>query len=56
VGLDRGSLSLVSTNEELRERKSSGSGLENCKGGALIVCLLIERTIGTDGGPFVTID
>jgi hypothetical protein len=28
VGLERGALSLVSTNEELLERKSSGSGLE----------------------------
>jgi hypothetical protein len=29
VGLEEGSLSLVSTIEELLERKSSGSGLEN---------------------------
>jgi hypothetical protein len=29
VGLKRGALSLVSTTEELLERKSSGSGLEN---------------------------
>jgi hypothetical protein len=29
VDLERGSLSLVSTVEELLERKSSGSGLEN---------------------------
>jgi hypothetical protein len=29
VGLEQGPLSLVSTNEELLERKSSGSGLEN---------------------------
>jgi hypothetical protein len=28
VSLERGPLSLVSTNEELLERKSSGSGLE----------------------------
>jgi hypothetical protein len=28
VGLERGPLSLVSTTEELLERKSSGSGLE----------------------------
>jgi hypothetical protein len=28
VGLEQGPLSLVSTNEELLERKSSGSGLE----------------------------
>jgi hypothetical protein len=28
VGLERGPLSLVSTTEELFERKSSGSGLE----------------------------
>jgi hypothetical protein len=28
VGLERGSLSLVSTTEELFERKSSGSGLK----------------------------
>jgi hypothetical protein len=29
VGLERGPLILVSTSEELLERKSSGSGLEN---------------------------
>jgi hypothetical protein len=29
VGLERGSLSLVSTTEEILERKSRGSGLEN---------------------------
>jgi hypothetical protein len=29
VGLERGSLSLVSTTEKLLERKSSGSGLKN---------------------------
>jgi hypothetical protein len=29
VGLERGPLSLVNTTEELLERKSSGSGLEN---------------------------
>jgi hypothetical protein len=29
VGLERGPLSLVSTTEELVERYSSGSGLEN---------------------------
>jgi hypothetical protein len=29
VGLERGSLSLVSINEKLLERKGSGSGLEN---------------------------
>jgi hypothetical protein len=29
VGLERGPLSLVDTNEELLERKSSGTGLEN---------------------------
>jgi hypothetical protein len=29
VGLERGPLNLVSTIEELLERKSSGSGLEN---------------------------
>jgi hypothetical protein len=29
VGLERGPLSLVSTIEELLERKSSGSGLQN---------------------------
>jgi hypothetical protein len=29
VGLERGQLSLVNTIEELLERKSSGSGLEN---------------------------
>jgi hypothetical protein len=29
VGLERGPLSLVSTSEEVLDRKSSGSGLEN---------------------------
>jgi hypothetical protein len=29
MGLERGPLRLVSINEELLERKSSGSGLEN---------------------------
>jgi hypothetical protein len=29
VGLERGPLSLLSTNEELLERKSSGSGLDS---------------------------
>jgi hypothetical protein len=29
VALERGPLSLVSTNEELLERKSRGSGVEN---------------------------
>jgi hypothetical protein len=33
VVLDRGPLSLVSTTEELLERKSSGSGLENLEYG-----------------------
>jgi hypothetical protein len=33
VGLERGSLSLLSTIEELLERKSSGSGLENLEYG-----------------------
>jgi hypothetical protein len=33
VGLERGPLSLASTIEELHERKSSGSGLENRKYG-----------------------
>jgi hypothetical protein len=33
VGLEQGPLSLVSTTEELLERKSSGSGLESRKYG-----------------------
>jgi hypothetical protein len=33
VGLERGPLSLVSTTEELLDRKSSGSSLENFKYG-----------------------
>jgi hypothetical protein len=33
VGLERGPLSLASTAQELLERKSSGSGLENRKYG-----------------------
>jgi hypothetical protein len=40
VGLERGQLSLVSTIEELLERKSSGSGLEKrdygCRGSAAL--------------------
>jgi hypothetical protein len=40
VGLERGQLSLVSTTEELLERKSSGSGLEDsdygCTGSAAL--------------------
>jgi hypothetical protein len=33
VDMERGPLSLVSANEELLERKSSGSGIENRKYG-----------------------
>jgi hypothetical protein len=36
VGLERGPLSLMSTTEELHERKSSGSGLENREFGRII--------------------
>jgi hypothetical protein len=36
VGLERGPLSVVSTIEELLERKSSGSGLENENTAAVI--------------------
>jgi hypothetical protein len=35
VGLERGPLSLVSTNEELLERKSSGFGLEKAENAAV---------------------
>jgi hypothetical protein len=38
VGLERGPLSLVSTIEEVRERKSSGSCLENREYGVRIRC------------------
>jgi hypothetical protein len=40
MGLERGPLSLVSTTEELLERKNSGSGLENrdfSRGGAAVL-------------------
>jgi hypothetical protein len=35
VGLERGPLSLVSTTEQLLERKGSGSGLENGRRGSV---------------------
>jgi hypothetical protein len=53
VYLEWGPLSLVSTTEELLERKSSGSGLENreygCRGSvALITRQLISASFGTN--------
>jgi hypothetical protein len=53
VGLERGPLSLVSTTEELLERKSSGSGLENREYGcresaALTTWHLPSAKVGTN--------
>jgi hypothetical protein len=45
VGLERGPLSLVSTIEELLERKSSGSGLENREYGSRDMPLWLRGTI-----------
>jgi hypothetical protein len=58
VGLERGLLSLVSTIEELPERKSIGSGLENRDYGrrgsaALTTCILYPQKLAltsTSGG------
>jgi hypothetical protein len=51
VSLERGSLSLVSTIEELLGRKSSGSGLENlnygCRGSAALTTHLSAK-VGTN--------
>jgi hypothetical protein len=52
VGLERGPLSLVSTTEELLERKSSGSGLERREYGRRDVTLttwhLLSTKVGTN--------
>jgi hypothetical protein len=52
VGLEQGPLSLMSTTEELLERKSSGSGLENrdCsrRGSAALCDTLLSAKIGTN--------
>jgi hypothetical protein len=55
VGLERGPLSLVSTIEELLERKSSGSGLENREYGLEIrhadyVALTSQASVGPSVG------
>jgi hypothetical protein len=65
VGLERGSLSLVSTTEGILGRKSSGSGLENRVYGrrgflhADYVTLLYQQelalTSSTSGGRYVDI-
>jgi hypothetical protein len=46
VGLERGPLSLVSTTEELLERKNNGSGLENRQYGRKQKLALISPTSG----------
>jgi hypothetical protein len=48
VGLERGSLSLLSTTEELLRRKSSGSGLENREYGALTTWHILSAKAGTN--------
>jgi hypothetical protein len=64
VSLKRGPLSLVSTIEELLERKSSGSGLENREYGRRDPSRLLRGTLyphklalysPTSGGPSVGI-
>jgi hypothetical protein len=61
VGLERGSLSLVSTTEELFERKSRGSGVENRyygrRGSAVLTTLhsSIRKTSPTSFGRSVVI-
>jgi hypothetical protein len=52
VGLERGPLSLVSTIEELLERKSSGSGLDRLCG--LVVSVLGYRSGGPGSIPGTT--
>jgi hypothetical protein len=54
VGLERGPLSLVSTTEELLERKSSGFGLENpVFESAELRGLNPRRTIPTERPPLI---
>jgi hypothetical protein len=52
VGLERGPLSLVTTTEELLERKSRGSGLENSEYGRRDVTLTtwhpLSAKVGTN--------
>jgi hypothetical protein len=52
VGLKRGPLSLVSTNEELLGRKNSGSGLEkreySCRDITLTMWLPLSAKVGTN--------
>jgi hypothetical protein len=48
VGLERGPIRLVSTIEELLERKSSGSGLESRGYGARSVGIIRPRTQATE--------
>jgi hypothetical protein len=48
VGLERGPLSLVSATEELLERNSNGSGLENRDYGRKGSAMLITNTLGND--------
>jgi hypothetical protein len=59
VGLEQGPLSLVSTNEELLERKSSSSGLENrnySRRGLPHCHKKLAVTSPTSGGRLVGID
>jgi hypothetical protein len=48
VGLERGPLSLVSTTEELLERKRSGSGLENLEYGRRDPWHPLPANVGTN--------
>jgi hypothetical protein len=50
VGLERGPLSLVSTIEELLERKSSGSSLEILEYGCRVVTLTTWHPLSTKVG------
>jgi hypothetical protein len=50
VGLERGPLSLVSTTEELLERKSSGSCLENREYGRRIPSRLHDALLSSEFG------
>jgi hypothetical protein len=54
VGLERGAFSLVSTIEELFERKSSGSGLESREYGRRDVTLTTWHPLSAKVGTLVT--
>jgi hypothetical protein len=50
VGLERGPLSLASTNEEVTGRKSSGPSLENREYGDMDVTLTTRHPLSTNVG------